>query len=145
MRYLDGITDPMDVSLSQLQELVMDREAWRATVHGVAKSWIQLSKWTTTANLNQWTVSRKRYFQLEIGPILKASVGCHWWAGWGLKWDLVVGEHAMLLSLEIPGGLAGSAPSQGGTGVSTLWSSIVRGPQAPGTHFSPLALVVSSV
>ena len=79
MRWLDSITDSMDMNLSKLQEIVTDREGWHAIVHGVTTSWTQLSDWTICMHKPWCTYEFKEPFYSETSPHLHSapSPGCH--------------------------------------------------------------------
>ena len=69
MKWLDGITNSMDMGLSELRELVMDRETWRATVHGLSKSWTRLSDWTELNNVVLEKILEGTLKSQEIKPV----------------------------------------------------------------------------
>ena len=125
MRWLDGITNSIDMSLHKLREIVKDREAWRAAVHGVTKIWTWLSNWITTLMQD---IALDHLQNLTPGTVPRAhscALGWGWLALRSLRW----GRRSVPTPCPWPGGQQWSSPSE------TPW--VIRSVQAqPNTHDS---------
>ena len=106
MRWLCGITDSMDMSLSKVREIVVDRKAWRAVIHGVAKSWTGLSDWTSRcrswwvwceSRWEDWKPSYVTYEEVQV-PSFRSS---HLWEC-GHRWDLIIASQVSVYMEERP-------------------------------------------